>query len=141
MADRLTKAERMERRRATGTRAPPIESKPLEHRGPAYRVAHACFRCRRSFKLQADPMAPAETRQCPNCGGELHWMGRTFRAPKKTDAGQWRKVETLWLEGFRFGSYRSRPDAEPLPETEREVADFIRRNPNHPFRTGPRRTE
>jgi hypothetical protein len=63
-------------------------------------------------------------------------MGRSFKAPKKRDAEQWAKVERLWNAGFRFFSYRSYPDAEPLPERLRDVDPFIRRNPAHPFRVG-----
>lgn len=44
------------------------------------------------------------------------------------------KVEALWNEGFRFFSYRSFPDAEPLPARLGEVADFVKRNPHHPLR-------
>lgn len=61
-------------------------------------------------------------------------MGRSFRTPKAIDAAEWKKVETLWNAGFRFHSFRSYPDAERLPETLGEVADFIARNPDHPFR-------
>ena len=61
-------------------------------------------------------------------------MGRSFKAPKRSDTEQWRKVEALWRAGFRFHSYRSQPEAEPLPDRLREVEDFVRRNPNHPFR-------
>jgi hypothetical protein len=50
------------------------------------------------------------------------------------DIKQWKKVEALWDAGFRFHSYRSFPDAEPLPARLGEVASFIERNPNHPFR-------
>jgi hypothetical protein len=61
-------------------------------------------------------------------------MGRSFRAPKKSNRDQWKKVELLWKNGFRFFSYRRYPDAEPLPSKLSEVAEFIRRNPEHPFR-------
>jgi hypothetical protein len=61
-------------------------------------------------------------------------MGRSFKTPKTSDDEQWKKVCALWLSGFRFWSYRSYPDAEPLPERLRDVSDFIRRNPDHPFR-------
>jgi len=61
-------------------------------------------------------------------------MGRSFKAPKRSDDEQWQKVQALWSAGFRFWSYRSRPDAEALPERLRDVDDFIRRNPKHPMR-------
>jgi len=104
-------------------------------RGPEYRVAHACFACRKSFKIAPRPAAaPAREPACPGCGKALSWMGRTFKAPRRSDVEQWRKVEALWNAGFRFHSYRSHPGAEPLPDRLREVEDFIRRNPVHPLR-------
>ena len=106
-----------------------------------YLVAHACFDCRKSFKLPTDPTKPIPPRWCPSCGGELRWMGRSFAAPKRTDIEQWKKVEALWIAGFRFHSYRSHPDAERLPDKLKDVADFVRRNPRHPFRMADRRRE
>jgi predicted amidophosphoribosyltransferase len=115
-------------RRATGTRADPLPPPPSV-RGPEYLQAHACFDCRKSWKVRPDKPAT-----CPQCRGPLHDMGRTFKAPRKTDAEQWQKVRALWENGFRFFSYRSHPHAEPLPERLKEVADFVRRNPDHPAR-------
>jgi hypothetical protein len=51
-----------------------------------------------------------------------------------SDSAQWKKVEALWAAGFKFGSYRSHPDAEPFPASLDEVVDYVRRNPNHPAR-------
>jgi len=61
-------------------------------------------------------------------------MGRAFKAPKKSDQAQWAKVAALWHAGFRFPSHERRRDAAPYPETFREVAEFIQRNQDHPFR-------
>ena len=61
-------------------------------------------------------------------------MGRSFAVPRKSDVDQWKKIECLWNAGFRFNSYRSHPDAEPLPAHLNEVDDFLQRNPDHPFR-------
>jgi len=108
----------------------------LKHRpgpDPRYRIAHVCFRCRKSWKMPLDPAGHV----CPACGDRVCLMGRSFKAPKKTDAEQWEKVRRLWTAGFRFFSYRSHPDAEPLPERLSEVDDFIARNPCHPFRVRP----
>lgn len=109
-----------------------------QDRASGYLVAHACFDCRKSFKLPTDPTKPLPPRWCTSCGRELHWMGRSFAAPKKTDVEQWKKVAALWAAGFRFHSYRSHPDAERLPEKFNDVADFVRRNPHHPFRVSDR---
>ena len=114
----------------------PQRASPTYDREPVYRVAHACFGCRRSFKLATDASVhPPEVRHCPGCGEQLRWMGRSFTAPRRTDVDQWKKVEILWSAGFRFHSYRSCPDAERLPETLAEVAEFLRRNPDHPLRS------
>jgi hypothetical protein len=135
MTGQNEKARRMELRRETGTRLPPREFKPTYDRAPTYRVAHACFACRRSFKIAYDPASSSQPEhRCPGCGEGLHWMGRTFTTPSKSDVEQWTKVERLWNAGFRFQSYRSSPDAEPLPDRLSEVDDFLRRNPKHPFR-------
>lgn len=80
-------------------------------------------------------MKPSEKEQaCPDCGQPIDLMGRSFKAPKKSDREQWEKIRRLWEAGFRFHSYRSDPEAEPLPKRLRDVDDFIARNPQHPFR-------
>jgi len=97
--------------------------------GAAYLVAHACFSCRKSFKV-----APRQqSAKCPNCGDQLHQMGRSFKAPAIRDTEQWAKVEALYNAGFRFFSYRSY-DCQPLPARLSEVEAFVRDNPEHPFR-------
>jgi hypothetical protein len=61
-------------------------------------------------------------------------MGRAFKPPRKADKGQWAKVQALWMAGFRFISHTRWREAEPFPERLGEVEDFVRRNPDHPFR-------
>lgn len=36
---------------------------------------------------------------CPNCGGQCHFMGLDFKAPKVTDLKAWREVESFILSG------------------------------------------
>ena len=97
---------------------------------PQYLIAHACFECRKSFKIAPRPNSTAV---CPNCGLELHQMGRSFKAPAAKDAEQWAKVQALYSAGFRFFSYRS-VDGPPLPARLADVEAFIRENPDHPLR-------
>ena len=97
---------------------------------PQYLIAHACFACRKSFKVAPRPEHKAV---CPGCGGELHEMGRSFKAPSASDTEQWAKVQALYNAGFRFFSYRS-VSAPPLPARLSEVDTFIRDNPAHPLR-------
>ena len=121
------KSRRMALRRDTGSRAPSVP-KVAASVAP-YHVAHACFDCRKSFKL-----APREIPVvCANCGGELHEMGRSFKAPAAKDTEQWAKVQALYNAGFRFSSYRSNPCA-PLPAKLSEVATFVAEHPDHPMR-------
>lgn len=127
--DSSEKARRMALRRDAGNRLP---SKPAPPAGEgSYLVAHACFDCRKSFKIVSRP----HRARCPNCGGTLHWMGRSFKAPPARDKEQWLKVQALYEAGFRFISYRSY-DCPALPERLSEVEEFIRNNPEHPFRVG-----
>jgi hypothetical protein len=130
MARAEEKARRMELRRATGNRkvkAPPAKGSP----SAPYRIVHACFTCRRSFKLQ--PQGERGTGVCPGCGGSLYQMGRSFKPPPTRDRKQWAKVQALYAYGFRFFSYRSFMCAS-LPSHWWQVEEFVRDNPEHPFR-------
>jgi hypothetical protein len=54
-------------------------------------------------------------------------MGRYFRAPRKVDAAQWKKVEMLFRAGVYFGGTQS-PELGRFPDTVREAKEFIARN-------------
>lgn len=125
-----SKAERMELRRKVGNREAAGPYVPPYHRGAECLWPHACFDCRKSWKLAEESSA-----RCPECGGDLHWMGRAFKVPKKADSEQWEKVRALWEAGFRFfNSPTLKGTYDSFPERLREVEDFVRRNPEHPFR-------
>ncbi|WP_162932517.1 hypothetical protein [Solimonas sp. K1W22B-7] len=127
------KWRRMALRRALGTRKP-SPSKGVVALAESYLVAHACFACRKSFKIHPRQDAAA---RCPQCSKEIHWMGRSFKAPAMGNTEQWRKVQALYAYGFRFFSCRSHPAAPPLPERFRDVRHFVAANPAHPFRVAP----
>lgn len=93
--------------------------------GPAFLTQCACFDCRKSFKK--DVSDPRYTPKCPECGEPLRPMGRYFRAPRKGDAAQWRKVELLYRAGVYFGGTQS-PELGKFPETLLEARAFIARN-------------
>ena len=61
-------------------------------------------------------------------------MGRAFKVPRKTDKEQWAKVEVLWRAGYRFINHTGWRDVEPYPDRLRDVEEFVRKNPAHPFR-------
>jgi hypothetical protein len=129
MAQVPPKLEQMELRRATGSRALPVMAPVPYHRGPVCLWPHACFDCHKSWKLPDEAVG-----KCPECGGAIHSMGRAFKVPKKSDDEQWAKVRALWLAGFRFVNHTRWQEAEAFPERLREVDEFVRRNPRHPFR-------
>ncbi len=108
-------------------------------------LQHACFTCRKVFKktvpgkseeLHRDSyvvgMAEIVSFRCPECGGSLHAMGKTFRAPRSSRVEQWKVIEMLFHAGFRFISGRG-SHAE-LPTRLRDVERFICENPDHPLR-------
>lgn len=120
-------------RRDAGNRLPPVP-KPVRSTSGSYLIAHACFACRKSFKIAPRSELKAA---CPNCGGAIHEMGRSFKAPPSRNLGQWAKVQVLHEAGFRFFSYRTF-NCPPLPDRLSQVEAFIRDNPDHPFRVaGP----
>jgi hypothetical protein len=60
-----------------------------------YKRHMACFSCRVAVK---------DRERCPHCGQPLVDMGLDFKAPKKTDIKQWRKLELLHLNDIHFYS-------------------------------------
>ena len=133
MSSRISKADRMELRRETGSRALPDPIGPQPRaKGPRYLIAHACFKCRLSFKRAArnDGTAP----QCPECAGPMAEMGRGFKAPLRRNVDGWKAAQLLHHAGFRFPSTSRREDPS-LPTKSREVAAFVEQNRSHPYRT------
>ena len=124
MTQRPDKDRRMTLRRQSGAHPWPKAAfwpEPAEPRRHApYLVAHACFGCRRSVKVDVGHWPPRAAK-CPECAGQLHWLGRTFRAPKRSDVKQWKKVEILWQAGYRFHSAWG----GALPDTLKEAEMFI----------------
>lgn len=62
-----------------------------------YKNHFACFKCRKAFSRMT-------TQVCPHCGSEIHAMGRDFKAPRRRNIRQWRKVKKLYRNGVRFSS-------------------------------------
>jgi hypothetical protein len=83
-------------------------------------VQHACFACRKVFKRPIPAQAGVANR-CPNCAEPLSMMGTAFRAPRRSDQSQWRKVEQLVRAGILF--YRN---SGPRPTSLNEVPAFLR---------------
>jgi len=92
-------------------------------KGPDYLVAYACFECRKSFKYS---VLRDKCPVCPQCKKQLCEMGRAFRAPKKSEVSQWKKVKILWDAGYRFHSHTS--NRIQYPKTIKEIDAFIKAN-------------
>ena len=99
----------------------------------------ACFDCHLAFKRRATEksdtgtawQAESEiTHKCPTCNRKMAFLGRNFRAPKKSDKNKWQAAQLLWEAGFRFcgSGYHQDP---ALPENKPQVAEFIKNNLNH----------
>jgi|GEM_PF-2621205 len=108
----------------------PLPKRPEgELKGPDRLIAHACFSCRKSFKRAH---TEDETAVCPNCANPLAEMGRSFKAPRKNNVKQWKKVQLLWEAGYRFPT--NVYDAADYPTRLQDVEEFILANPKHPCR-------
>jgi hypothetical protein len=132
MAKGDEKARRMELRRQSGNRTVDPSRYEPPPKGPRYLIAHACFACRASLKRPPSD----EPLVCPTCGGPAYEVGRAFKTPASDDLEQWKKVQALYAHGFRFGRYGPYDNVPALPERYREVEQFVRDNPNHPYRVG-----
>ncbi len=134
MVGKDEKRKRMQIRKDVGNR--PLSTEALKATGkipkpqfPDYLVAHACFDCRKSFKYTVEE---ARTHFCTQCDTEILEMGRSFKAPKKSDEKQWFKVEKLRRAGFMF--HTNTFETAGYPQNLNEVEAFIRNNPDHKFR-------
>ena len=84
-----------------------------------------CFSCRSCFRRSA---AKTVERKCPSCGSVAVAFSRKFKAPRRTDDEQWRKVELLYSHGFRFQSVRDNSGlVVRYPVSLEEARDFVRR--------------
>jgi hypothetical protein len=88
---------------------------------------YACFNCRQMFKFPGESGFEGKSdgeRFCLHCGNGLYAMGLFFEVPAKSDKKQWKKVEILARNSYRFRNgccdgpgYR--------PKTLREVPEFL----------------
>lgn len=90
-----------------------------------------CFNCRKSFKVVWSGFSPARNSPrilgqcCPECAGQLRYVGRYFKAPPKNCLKQWRKVELLFQRGWRAD------DLCGGPKTLSGVFDFLQNAKTH----------
>lgn len=124
----MDKQSRMQLRRKVGLRDLPKPS--VKYQGPEYSMSFVCFKCKtsnmRHFNLP--PFDYPKTMECPVCKDTTVNLGRHFKAPKKSDLAQWKKVEFLVKHGFVFQKIRLDPnsfDSVPYPETLAAAKEFV----------------
>src|SRR5690348_10942820 len=89
-----------------------------------YLISYVCVQYRKVFKRQYVPGDAAS--RCPHCASTAHNVGRKFKAPKRSDEAQWKKVELLLASGFRFNTFYVDREAVRYPETLSEARTLVR---------------
>tara|TARA_Y100000296_G_scaffold62043_1_gene72002 strand:- start:505 stop:912 length:408 start_codon:yes stop_codon:yes gene_type:complete len=116
----------------SGYRAKPVKSNKASFSSGKYSMAFACLNCKSTFQrsfLEAPCDYPLHS-QCASCGGVTYNLGRNFKAPKKLDTAQWRKVAYLIQHGFYFQKIRPSKNSYysvPYPSTLAEARVFVKK--------------
>lgn len=98
--------------------------------GPEYSMSYACLSCKTAHKRHIEG-APSEyplKMECPIRKGVTFNLGRHFKAPKKSDNTQWKKVAFLIEHGFLFQKIRLDPnsfESVPYPKKLAEAKEFV----------------
>jgi DNA-directed RNA polymerase subunit RPC12/RpoP len=88
---------------------------------PPYLHPFVCLGCRRAFRR---PGTDRNEAPCPGCG---YRAIRKFKRPRRSDDGQWAKVEALVKLGFRFDpDYDADGAIIRYPSNEREIPAFVK---------------
>ena len=98
--------------------------------GSQYSVSYACLSCKTAHKrhIAGAPSDYPLKMECPICKGTTFNLGRHFKAPKRSDDAQWKKVAFLIEHGFLFQKIRPIPnsyDSVPYPKTLAEAKEFV----------------
>lgn len=94
-----------------------------EKQAQAYLLPTACFHCRKSYKKPKSD----EPKLCPECGKELTQLSSKFRAPPKTAIEEWKVVEYLVSQGFRYHTIHIENGEQAIyPKTMKEAVEFTR---------------
>ena len=108
------------------------ESKPISKAvsGPVYAMSFACFQCRTAHKrhIDATPSDYPRSMECPVCKEPAINLGRNFKAPKKSELAQWKKIKFLVDHGFIFQKIRLEKnsyESVPYPKTLTEAKEFV----------------
>ena len=107
---------------------------PKARQAQSYLFPFVCLLCRKSYKKPTSLSA----RSCPECGGAMTQLSRKFKAPKCSDAVQWKKVQFLVEHGFRFYTVYEQTEHGvnriAYPKTLEEAREFVK---GHKRQVGP----
>lgn len=99
-----------------------------------YPQHYACLECRLAFKGEWDRGEGYDgDRRCPHCAQPALAMGLDFKAPRKRNVGQWRKLALVVESGRRFASCGCNgPGRRPrtLADAKAEARDRTRSGPS-----------
>lgn len=71
----------------------------------SYKTHFICIPCRKHWKGGGDGMRmEMHSLHCPHCGANGIDMGKDFKAPRRDDERQWRKLALLVERGLLFRS-------------------------------------
>lgn len=82
---------------------------------------YVCFKCRICFHRPFTSGA----HQCGTCKGPTTYAGNAFRAPKKNNIREWKKLEILIRGGWTFNRHGS----GVVPKTPNDARKSVRYNP------------
>ena len=84
---------------------------------------YACLNCRKSFKKDRFTQNSNGSWQpiqydvvCPQCSGTVYDAGPAFKAPKMSNIKEWKKLEPLFKNGYKFFSNFGNPFIKKEPE-------------------------
>ena len=88
----------------------------------------ACFNCRVCFHSWT-----GKIHGCVQCGKEMLYTGTHFRAPKKSNVREWKKLEMLVKNGTRFTHEGGNGHIKPLTvRATKKILSVAREAPYHP---------
>ena len=91
--------------------------------------AFVCLACKKSFKRNCNTSEYIEELICPDCGKTTYNYGRNFHVPKINDEQQWKKIQFLFKNGFRFqriyDTSKNYNQIIQYPKTLNEAKDFV----------------
>ena len=121
---------KMALRRDAGYRKAPAPNENV--RGPEYAMSFACFTCKTAHKrhFENSPSEYPRFIKCPICKECAINVGRNFKAPKKSDTSQWKKVKYLVENGFVFQHIYEEQENGSLnkveyPKTLNDAKEFV----------------